>query len=73
MGVDDEAYAVDHRGAPFDLAAVVQVAPGRGAHGPTGSSTAMAGETRFFQYWSRETAGGNPTSNFSTAVRLTFQ
>ena len=49
---------------PVDLTAIP---------GPTGSSTAMAGETRFFQYWSRDTAGGNPTSNFSTAVSLTFQ
>jgi len=49
---------------PVDLTAIP---------GPTGSSTAMAGDTRFFQYWSRDTAGGNPTSNFSTAVSLTFQ
>lgn len=41
--------------------------------GPTGTSAAAAGETRYFQYWSRDTSGGNPTSNFSTAVCITFQ
>ena len=49
---------------PVDLTAVP---------GPTGPSSVMAGDTRFFQYWSRDTAGGNPTSNFSTAVSITFQ
>ncbi len=48
---------------PVDLTAVP---------GPTGPSSVMAGDTRFFQYWSRDTAGGNPTSNFSTAVSITF-
>lgn len=41
--------------------------------GPSGTSAAMAGETRFFQYWTRDETGGNPTSNFSTAVGITFQ
>ena len=49
---------------PVDLTAIP---------GPTGPTSALAGDTRFFQYWSRDTAGGNPTSNFSTAVRITFQ
>jgi hypothetical protein len=41
--------------------------------GPTGNVAAMAGETRFFQYWTRDISGGNPTSNFSTAAGITFQ
>ncbi len=49
---------------PVDLTAIP---------GPTGPSSVMAGDTRFFQYWSRDTTGGNPTSNFSTAVSITFQ
>ena len=41
--------------------------------GPTGTVAAMAGETRFFQYWTRDLSGGNSTSNFSTAAGITFQ
>jgi hypothetical protein len=41
--------------------------------GPTGTVAATAGETRYFQYWTRDISGGNPTSNFSTAVGITFQ
>ncbi len=39
---------------------------------PTGSEPALAGETRYFQYWYRDLLGGVPTSNFSSAERLTF-
>jgi len=41
--------------------------------GPTGTVAATAGETRYFQYWTRDISGGSPTSNFSTAVGITFQ
>ena len=41
--------------------------------GPTGTVAATAGETRYFQYWTRDLSGGTPTSNFSTAVGITFQ
>ena len=40
--------------------------------GPTGTVAATAGETRYFQYWTRDLSGGTPTSNFSTAVCITF-
>lgn len=41
--------------------------------GPTGTVAATAGETRYFQYWTRDLSGGTPTSNFSTAAGITFQ
>ena len=33
----------------------------------------VAGETRSFQYWSRDTNAAGATSNFSSAVSITFQ
>ncbi len=39
---------------------------------PVGSEPALAGETRYFQYWYRDSVGGAPTSNFSSAEGVTF-
>lgn len=39
---------------------------------PTGSVSAMAGETWYFQCWVRDFVGGAPTSNFSNAIGVTF-
>jgi hypothetical protein len=40
---------------------------------PTGSIPVLAGETRYFQYWTRDNVMGVPTSNFSSAAGVTFQ
>jgi hypothetical protein len=40
---------------------------------PSGAEPAMAGETRYFQYWYRDTSMGGATSNFSSAVCVTFE
>ena len=41
---------------------------------PAGPMAVMAGDTRSFQYWSRDmSATGSSTSNFSDAVSITFQ
>ena len=40
---------------------------------PSGPVPAVAGETRYFQYWTRDDVMGVPTSNFSSAVGVTFQ
>ncbi|MEZ6015781.1 MAG: hypothetical protein R3F49_11745 [Planctomycetota bacterium] len=40
---------------------------------PTGNVAALAGQTRNFQYWSRDMVGGAATSNFSSAASITFQ
>ena len=39
---------------------------------PAGSASAVAGETRYFQYWYRDLMGGAATSNFSSAESVTF-
>ena len=39
---------------------------------PTGMTSVMAGETRFFQTWHRDSLLGLSTSNFSDGVRVTF-
>ena len=40
---------------------------------PAGFVAAMAGETRNFQYWTRDASMGMATSNFSSAQSVTFQ
>lgn len=40
---------------------------------PTGFVAAAAGETRYFQYWYRDSIGGAATSNFSSAESVTLQ
>ena len=37
-----------------------------------GPVPALAGETRYFQFWHRDSVGGSATSNFSTAESVTF-
>lgn len=39
---------------------------------PTGTEAVMPGDTRYFQYWYRDQVLGFPVSNFSSAMRLTF-
>ncbi|QDV06570.1 hypothetical protein Poly30_20800 [Planctomycetes bacterium Poly30] len=40
----------------------------------SGPLAILAGDTRSFQYWTRDTAmGGGATSNFSSAISITFQ
>lgn len=39
----------------------------------SGPVAAMAGETRYFQFWYRDNMGGTPVSNFSSADGVTFQ
>ncbi len=39
---------------------------------PTGNTSVMAGETRYFQAWHRDAILGFATSNFSDGVRVTF-
>ena len=39
---------------------------------PTGTTSVMAGETRFFQAWHRDSLLGAATSNFSDGVRVQF-
>ncbi|MEM1453312.1 MAG: hypothetical protein AAGI22_29685, partial [Planctomycetota bacterium] len=39
---------------------------------PTGPVSAMPGETWYFQYWHRDSAGGAATSNFSNGCALFF-
>ncbi len=39
---------------------------------PTGSEPVMVGDTRYFQHWYRDTSGGAPVTNFSSASCLTF-
>jgi hypothetical protein len=39
---------------------------------PTGTTSVMAGETRYFQAWHRDSVIGIPTSNFSDGVRVVF-
>ncbi len=39
---------------------------------PTGTVAVMAGETRYFQAWHRDSLLGIATSNFSDGVRVTF-
>jgi hypothetical protein len=49
---------------PIDLTQIPQ---------PTGSVGTAAGQTWNFQFWHRDTApGGNPTSNFSGGLEITF-
>ena len=50
--------------AQVDLAAIPQ---------PTGPVAAQPGETWHFQAWHRTTLAGQPTSNFTDAVRVTLQ
>ena len=50
--------------APIDLAALPA---------PTGSVSALAGETWRFQAWFRDSMGGVAGSNFSDAVAVTLQ
>lgn len=40
---------------------------------PSGFQVAVAGETRYFQYWTRDSALGAAVSNFSSAVGVTFE
>jgi len=40
---------------------------------PAGSVLAVAGETRYFQYWTRDSSFGVAVSNFSSAVGVTFE
>ena len=40
---------------------------------PMGTVAAVAGETRYFQYWYRDVVGGMNTSNFSSAEGVTLQ
>lgn len=49
---------------PLDLAAMPQ---------PTGVEAAVAGETWYFQCWSRDTYMGQPSSNFTDALAITFE
>ena len=37
---------------------------------PTGNVSAISGETRYFQAWTRDTVLGTPTSNFTNAVAV---
>ena len=39
---------------------------------PTGTVAISAGEWWYFQYWTRDSSGGAPTSNFSNATRVWF-
>lgn len=39
---------------------------------PTGTEAVMPGDTRYFQYWYRDSVFGFPVSNFSSAMRITF-
>ncbi|MEM6673930.1 MAG: hypothetical protein AAF726_13885 [Planctomycetota bacterium] len=39
---------------------------------PTGSVSAIAGETWYFQSWHRDAVGGSATSNFTNAVGVVF-
>jgi len=39
---------------------------------PTGTVSAMPGETWYFQYWHRDIQAGQPTSNFTNAVEVHF-
>ncbi len=39
---------------------------------PTGVVAVMPGDTRYFQYWYRDSVFGFPVSNFSSAMRITF-
>ena len=39
---------------------------------PMGTEAVMPGDTRYFQYWYRDSVFGFPVSNFSSAMRLTF-
>ncbi|QDV05667.1 Lectin C-type domain protein [Planctomycetes bacterium Poly30] len=39
---------------------------------PTGFVSVLAGDTRSFQLWHRDSSGGTPTSNFTDGLRLTF-
>jgi len=40
---------------------------------PGGNVVAVAGETRYFQYWTRDSSLGAAVSNFSSAVGVTFE
>jgi hypothetical protein len=39
----------------------------------TGNTAAVSGQQYYFQAWYRDTVGGNPASNFSGALGITFQ
>ena len=39
---------------------------------PTGTVSALAGQTWYFQCWTRDFQGGSPTSNFSNGVAVSF-
>ena len=39
---------------------------------PTGTVSALAGQTWFFQSWHRDAVGGSATSNFTNAIGVTF-
>ncbi|MBL6755395.1 MAG: S8 family serine peptidase [Planctomycetes bacterium] len=39
---------------------------------PSGTEAVMPGDTRYFQYWYRDSVFGFPVSNFSSAMRITF-
>lgn len=52
------SLALDLLGVPFEPGTVAVV---------------LAGETWYWQYWHRDTVGGALTSNFSSAVSVTFQ
>ena len=40
---------------------------------PTGLVSVQPGESWFFQYWHRDTLGGQPTSRFTSAARVRFR
>ncbi|MEM6569096.1 MAG: hypothetical protein AAF957_11825 [Planctomycetota bacterium] len=40
---------------------------------PTGTISVMAGDTRYWQMWYRDTSMGMPTSNFTEAIGITFE
>ena len=40
---------------------------------PTGFVSALSGETRYFQCWHRDIVQGQPRSNFTDALAITFQ
>ncbi len=40
---------------------------------PTSTEPVLAGDTRYFQYWTRDNNMGTPVSNFSSAAGVTFE